>query len=46
MPKNRNKAHRNYIYEKYKFKCNLCGLSFNIPPNWDKKSAIHDNGMF
>lgn len=43
MPKNRNKQHRFKIYEKYNYACAYCGLKFDIPKNWDKKSCITSN---
>lgn len=46
MSKNKNKIHRFYIYTKDDFKCVICKRKFNIPLNWDKKSAIHDGIMY
>lgn len=42
MSKNKNKKHRFHIYEQCNYSCKSCGLSFNIPENWDKLSAIRN----
>ena len=44
--KNRNKKHRSLIYNESNFSCVNCGRKFDIPNNWDGKSAIHDGKMF
>lgn len=44
--KNRNKEHRYAVYTKYNFTCNFCGLIFQPPIDWNKKSAIHQHGLF
>jgi 5-methylcytosine-specific restriction endonuclease McrA len=46
MSKNKNKIHRLIVYEKSNYTCVFCKLKFNPPIGWDKKTAIHDNGMF
>ena len=46
MPKNRNKEHRHKVYLRDSFTCCYCGLVFNPPVNWNKKTAIHNGEMF
>jgi len=46
MGKNNNKKHRLETYLRSDFKCVYCLKSFEVPFNWDKKSAIHDGEMF
>ena len=46
MAKNKNKKHRSIIYVKNNFTCVYCGLFFEKPNNWDRKSAIHNGYMF
>ena len=44
--KNKNKLHRFHIYEKDNYQCVYCKIKFDIPENWNKKSAIHNGKMF
>lgn len=44
--KNKNKIHRYQVYILSDFKCTYCNLEFEIPLDWDKKSALHNGEMF
>ena len=46
MAKNNNKKHRYHVYLRNNFSCVYCGLKFNPPYGWNKKSAIHNGEMF
>jgi len=46
MPKNKNKQHRKFIYERDNFSCVYCGLVFNVPNDWNGVSALHNGEMF
>lgn len=46
MPKNKNKKHRNFIYNRDKFTCQHCNLVFDVPYYWDGESAILQDGEF
>jgi len=46
LAKNKNKKHRLIIYKKYNFKCAYCNIKFDVPNDWDFKSAIHNGKMF
>jgi 5-methylcytosine-specific restriction endonuclease McrA len=44
--KNKNKLHRFAVYEKCNYSCVFCGLKFDVPDNWDKKSALFQYGFY
>jgi len=44
--KNKNKLHRFIVYEKNNYQCVNCRIKFDVPKDWDKKSAIHNGKMF
>jgi 5-methylcytosine-specific restriction endonuclease McrA len=46
MAKNKNKQHRFEVYKRDNFSCAYCKRKFDIPDNWDGKTAIRDSEIW